>query len=167
MQRTFDQHLAANDGVDRDVEQQPGQHGGNRRRTFRMRVRQPVVQRRESHLGAISDQQKHERQAQHRRLELALDLIEMRPEQRAHALGAQHFLSREIQQDRAEQRLRDAHAAQDEVLPARLEARRRAIQASPAARWKVSRASIATHMRPMLLVVSAISMAAMNSWYML
>ena len=28
-------------------------------------------------------------------------------------------------------------------------------------------ASIATHMSPMLLVVSAISMVAMNSWYML
>jgi len=28
-------------------------------------------------------------------------------------------------------------------------------------------ASIATHMRPMLLVVSATSMAVMNSWYML
>ena len=53
----------------------------------------------------------------------------MRPEQRAHALGAQDFLRGEVQQDRAEQRLRDADAAQDEVLPACLEAGRRAIRA--------------------------------------
>ena len=40
-----------------------------------------------------------------------------------------HLLGRHVQQHRAEQRLRDADAAQDEVLPRRLEARRGAVDA--------------------------------------
>ena len=63
----------------------------------------------------------------HGRLELALDRVEVRPQQRA-AAGAEHLLGGEVEQDRAEQRLRDADAAQDEVLPRRLEARRRAVE---------------------------------------
>ena len=128
LQRAFDEHLAANDGVDGDVEQQPGEHGRNRRRAFRVRIGQPVVQRREADLGAVTDEQKHERKAEHRGLELSLDAVQMRPQQRAHAFGAEDFLGREVQQDRAEQRLRDADAAEDEVFPARLEARGRAVE---------------------------------------
>ena len=128
LQRSFDEHLAAHDGVDRDVQQQPGQHGRDGRRTFRVRIGQPVVQRREPDLGPVADEQEDEREAQDGGLELAFHGIQMRPQQRAHAFGAQHLLGGEVQQDRAEERLRDADAAQNEVLPARLEARRRPVQ---------------------------------------
>ncbi len=93
-----------------------------------MRVGQPVVQRRETDLRAVADQQEHERELEHGRLELRLDRVEMRPEQRSDALGAEDLLGGEIQQHRPEQRLRDADTAQDEVLPARFEARRSAVQ---------------------------------------
>ena len=43
--------------------------------------------------------------------------------------GPDDLLGRHVQQHRAEQRLRDAHAAQDEVLPGRLQAGRRAVDA--------------------------------------
>ena len=72
LQRALDQHLAAHDRVDGDVQQQPRQHCGDRRRAFGVRVGQPVVQRREPDLGAVADQQKYERQAEHRGLELRL-----------------------------------------------------------------------------------------------
>ena len=127
LQRALDQHLAADDGVERDVEQQPGQHRGHRRRPLGVRVGQPVVQRHETDLGPVSDQQEHEGDRQHRRLELALDVVELGPQQRA-AAGAQQLLGREVEQDRAEQRLGDADAAENEVLPRRLEARRRAVE---------------------------------------
>ena len=127
VQRPFDQHLAADDRVQGDVEEQPGQHRGNGRRTLGVRIGQPVVQRHEADLGAVADQQEHERDREHRRLELALHVVEPRPEERA-AFRAEKLLRREIEKDRSEQRLRDAHAAQDEILPRRLEARRRAVQ---------------------------------------
>ena len=46
----------------------------------------------------------------------------------APASGAEQLLGGEVEQDRAEQRLRDADAAEDEVLPRRLEAGRRAVE---------------------------------------
>ena len=57
-----------------------------------------------------------------------LHRVEVGPQQRA-ALGADDLLGRHVQQHGAEQRLRDAHAAQDEVLPGRLQAGRRAVDA--------------------------------------
>ena len=90
----------------------------------------------------------------------------MRPQQRVDALGAEHLLGREIQQDGAEQRLRDADAAQDEILPPRLEAAGVRYSVTSSTVDSVA-ASIATHSRPMLLVVSATSIVAMKSWYML
>ncbi len=93
-----------------------------------MRIRQPAVQRHQTDLGAVSHQQKYECQFEHGRFQIALDLIQVRPQQRRAAL-AQHALGGEIQQDGAEQRQRDAHAAQDEIFPRRFQTGRRAIQA--------------------------------------
>ena len=93
-----------------------------------MCVGQPVVQRRQSHFRAVADQQEHERDAQHRRFELALHAVEVGPEQRGHSLAAQDLLRGEVQEDRPEQRLRDADAAENEILPAGLQARARPVE---------------------------------------
>jgi hypothetical protein len=65
------------------------------------------VQRHETDLRAVAHQQEYERDRQHRRLELALDVGELRPEQRA-AASAQQLLGGEVKEDGPEQRLRDA-----------------------------------------------------------
>ena len=128
LQRSFDEHLAAHDRIHRDIEQQSRQYRRDRRRAFGVRIGQPVVQRREPDFGPVPDQQKYERQTQHRGFELCLHDVEMRPQQSADALGAEDFFRGEVQQDRAEQRLRNAHAAENEVFPARLQTGGRAIQ---------------------------------------
>ena len=106
----------------------PGEHGGHRRRAFGMSIGQPVVQRRQADLGPISDQKKDEREAQHPWLELPFHGVEVRPEQRGHAFAAKRLLCGKVQQDRAEQRLGDADAAEDEILPRRFEAGARAVE---------------------------------------
>ena len=57
-------HLEAQQRIERDVEQQAGQHGRDRRRAFRMGIGQPGVKRREADLGAVADQQEHEGERQ-------------------------------------------------------------------------------------------------------
>ena len=89
-----------------------------------MRIGQPVVERREPHLRAVADEQKDERETQYSGLELPLDGIQVRPQQRTHTLARRGLLGGEVQEDRAEERLRDADATEHEVLPARLETRR-------------------------------------------
>ncbi len=81
-----------------------------------MRVGQPVVQRHEAHFGPIAHEQEDERQRQHRRLEVALDVVELGPQQCA-ASGPQQFFRGEVKEDRSEQRLRNADAAENEILP--------------------------------------------------
>ena len=56
-----------------------------------------------------------------------LHLDQVGPQQRVAGL-AQHALGGEVEQDGAEQRLGDADAAEDEILPGRLEAGRRAVE---------------------------------------
>ena len=65
------QHLETQQRVERDIEQQPGKHRGDRRRAFSMRVRQPGVQRSQSDLGAVTEQQKHECDVEQSRIERA------------------------------------------------------------------------------------------------
>ena len=124
----FDKHFAAHDGVDRDIEQQSREHRGDGRRAFRVRIRQPVVQRGKPDLRPIADKQEYKRESQHRRFELAFYAVQMRPQERCHAFGTENFLGGEVQEDRAKKGLGDTDPAEDEVLPARLQARGRAIQ---------------------------------------
>ncbi len=81
-----------------------------------MGVRQPVVQRNQADLGAVADHQKDECQPQHGGLQLAAHLGKVRPEERL-AADAEHPFRRKIEEHRAEERLGDADAAEDEVLP--------------------------------------------------
>jgi hypothetical protein len=126
--RAVDQHLAAHHRVERHVQQQPRQHRRDRGRALGVGVGQPIVQGHEAHLGAVADQQEHERKREHRGLELVAHGVKLRPQQRA-AARSEHPLGGEVEEDRAEQRLRYSHRAQDEVFPGRLEARGRAVQA--------------------------------------
>ena len=128
VQRAVGEHLAAQDRVQRDVEQQPRQHGRHGRRALGMGVGQPVVDRHEAHLGDIADEQEREGERDDARVEQALDRVEVGTQQRC-ALGAGHLLGGHVQQHRAEQRLRDADAAEDEVFPRRFQARRGAVDA--------------------------------------
>ena len=64
------QHLEAQDRIERHVEQQAGQHGGDRRRTFRMRIGQPGVQRHQTDFGAVADEQEDEGEVEQLRAEL-------------------------------------------------------------------------------------------------
>ena len=65
-----EQHLEAQQRIERDVEQQARQHRRDRRRAFGMGVRQPGVQRREADLGAVAEQQEDEGDVEQRRIEL-------------------------------------------------------------------------------------------------
>ncbi len=56
-----EQHLEAQQRVERDIEKQAGKHGRNRRRTLGMRIGQPRVQRRKPDLGSVAEQQEDER----------------------------------------------------------------------------------------------------------
>ena len=63
------QDLEAQHGVERDVEQQAGQHRRDRRRALGMGVGQPRVQRRQPDLGAVAEQQEDEGEVEQRRIE--------------------------------------------------------------------------------------------------
>ena len=128
MHRADRKNLAADHRIHRHVEQQPRQHRRDRRGTLRVGVGQPVVQRGETDLGAVTDQQKDEREPDHRRIELPFHRVQVGPQQRSHALATEQPLSREVQQDRAKQRQRDTDAAQDEIFPGRLDAGAGAVQ---------------------------------------
>ena len=55
-----EQHLEAQHRIERDIEQQARQHGRDRGRAFGMGVGQPGMQRGETDLGAVTEQQEHE-----------------------------------------------------------------------------------------------------------
>src|SRR6266508_1385382 len=109
-ERSVNENFASAYRVEGDVQEQPREHRRDRRRAFGVRVGQPVVQRNEAYLGAVADQQEHERKRKHRRLELAAHLVKMRPQERS-AARTEHFLRGEVEEDRAEQRLREADRA--------------------------------------------------------
>ncbi len=114
------QHLETQQRVQRDVQQQTGQHRRDRRRAFGMRVGQPGVQRGEADLGAVAEQQKDERDVEQRRIEASGSGDEHGPDHGIEAF-ADDRPRRHVHQDGAEQRQRNADAAKDEVLPRRFE----------------------------------------------
>ena len=114
------QHLEAQQRVKRDVEQESRQHRRDRGRSLRVGIGQPRMQRREPHLGAVAEQQEHEGGIEQRRVETGGLRNQRGPHHRIRTL-ADDRLRRQIDQDGAEQRERDADAAKDEVFPGRLE----------------------------------------------
>ena len=154
-----DHRLPADDGVLRDGQQHARHHGRQRRRRFRVRVGQPGVHRREARLGAVADQQEHERQAQ-----------DVRVQRRRHVHAAASSSARPA---RRPSRLTKSKYAS--TVPAKARAmptepiRMYFHDASTEAfeRWRGMRmaemivvASIATHMRATLLTVTASSIAS-------
>ena len=124
-----EQKLESQDGVERHVEQQAGEHGRDRRRTFGMCVGQPSVQRREADLRPVAEHQKHEgeiERAQDRTpAACAIRLVHSIPWTPSPTDRA----GGHIDKDRAEQGKRDADAAEDEIFPRRLDRFRRAVDA--------------------------------------
>jgi hypothetical protein len=86
------------------------------------------MQWREPDLRAVAEQQEHEGEVEQRRIELRRAAHQDRPHHGIDAL-ADHRLRRHVDQDGTEQRQRDTDAAQDEILPRRLERLVRAIDA--------------------------------------
>ncbi len=120
---TVNQRLAADQGVQRDVQQQAGEHGRNRRRPLAVGIGEPVVQRYQTGFRAVADHQEDKGEAHDGRVELAADPAQVGPEQRVPP-RPQHPFGGEVEQHRAEERLGDPDAAEDEILPGRLDCRR-------------------------------------------
>ena len=93
-----------------------------------MGVRQPGVQRRQADLGAIAQQQEDEGDVQQRRVEVARVGDQRGPDHRVHALADDRTRG-EVDQDGAEQRQRDADAAEDEIFPGGFQRLMRAVDA--------------------------------------
>ena len=114
------QHFEAQQRVERDVEQQARQHRRNRRRTFGVRVGKPGMQRRKADLGAVAEQQKDEGEIEQGRIEVAGAVDEHGPHHGVEAL-ADDRPRRHVDENGAEQRQRDADAAENEIFPRRFE----------------------------------------------
>ena len=93
-----------------------------------MRIRQPGVQRRQSDLGAVAKQQEHEGDIEQRRIEGVRALDQDGPDH-----GVDTFADdrprRHVNQNGAEQRERDADAAENEIFPGRFQRLVRAVDA--------------------------------------
>ena len=111
-----EQQLEAQHRIERDVQQQAGQHGRDRRRALGMRVGQPGMQRRQPDLGAIAEQQEHEGEVQQRGIEVRDVRDQHRPDHAVQALADDRSRGH-VDQDGAEQRQRDADAAENEIFP--------------------------------------------------
>ena len=85
-----------------------------------MRVGQPGVQRREADLGAVAEQQEHEGDVEQRGIELRRVRDQHGPHHGVEPF-ADHRPRRHVDQDGAEQRQRDADAAEDEIFPRRFQ----------------------------------------------
>ena len=121
-------HLEAQDREERDVEQQSRKHRRDGGRALGVRVGKPGVQRCQADLGAVPQQQEHERQVEQRRVEGRGPLHEHAPGHRLQTLS-EHRARREIDEDSPEKRQRNTDAAQNEILPGCLERLVRAIDA--------------------------------------
>ena len=123
-----EQELEAQHSVERDVEQQARENGRDRRRAFGVRIGQPGVQGREPHLRAVAEDQEDERDVQQRRIEGGDARDQHCPNHAVEAFSDDRP-GGHIDEDRAEECERDAHAAEDEVLPGRLDRRFGAVDA--------------------------------------
>ena len=99
---TREQHLEAQQGVERDVEQQAREHRRDRGRALGVGIRQPGMQRRQPHLGAVTEQQEHKGDVEQRRIEKAAAHFDRRPHHGVEAF-ADHRPRRHVDQDGAEQ----------------------------------------------------------------
>ena len=122
------QHLETQDGVERDVQKQTGEHSGDRCRAFGMGVRQPGMQRRETDLGAIAEEQEDEGDIQQTGIEAGGVGHQRGPDHAGQPLTDDRF-RRHINKDGAEQGEGDADAGKDEVFPGGLQRLVRAVDA--------------------------------------
>ena len=109
-------------GVERAVHHPHGHQNAGRRGRLAVRVRLPGVHGSEAGLGAVADEQEDHRQLHGEGVQSARVGEEPCPVERRHLL-AEDALARREQEHRAEQGEGEAHAAEDEELPGRLERR--------------------------------------------
>jgi hypothetical protein len=115
-----DQDLETQHGIEGDIEQEARQHRRDRRRPFGMRVGKPRVERRETDLGAVAEDQKDEGDIEERRVEGGGALDQERPSHGVETF-ADDRLGGHVDQNGPEQSKGDADAAEDEIFPRRLE----------------------------------------------
>ena len=119
-ERVLDRRNEAHDAIERGVQQEAGEHRGNRRRCLAVRVREPGMDRRQARLGAVAHEDEDEGELHQGRIEMRLGGGELRPEQRVSRRGAVR-LDRRRGQQRSHEGEGDADRADDQVLPHRLE----------------------------------------------
>ena len=115
------QLLAAQDAEEGAVEQRPGEQRRNQRRRLAVGVGQPGVQRRQAHLGAVADQQEHEGGLAATAAAASAASAIRSVERASSADSAVRARRRHRQEEVAQQRQGDAHRADQQVLPGRLQ----------------------------------------------
>ena len=106
--------LGAQHGMHGGGQQQAREHGGDRHRPLGMGIGQPMVQRHQAGFGAIPHQQQDKGQVQKPR-------IRRRRPGAQRGEGQTGTRQRHLQHHCAEQRERDAHAAENKEFPGRLQ----------------------------------------------
>ncbi len=114
------------DAEERAVEQRARKQRRHGRRGFAVRVRQPGVHRRESHLRPVPHEDEREGDLQPHGMERRRVRREP-PEGQGQAVGRRMERNRNGERRIADQRDRDAHRADQKVLPRGLEGTRRAL----------------------------------------
>ena len=109
------QRVRAEDRQESTVQQRPGEQRGNDRGGLAVGVGQPGVQRRQSHLGSVTDQEEQERRLEPQRIQAAGvgNQIVDRQVDRRPAGGPRGHGDEEI----AQQRQGDAHRTDQQVFP--------------------------------------------------
>ena len=118
-ERVLRRRHEAHDAIKRRVQQEARKHRRDRRRRLAVRIRQPGMDRRQTGLGAIADQDEDEGEFHQRRIEMRVAGSQMRPEQRIR-LDRAARLDRRRGQQRAHEREGDPDRADDQVFPHRL-----------------------------------------------
>ena len=97
-------------------------------RTLGVSIRQPGMQWSKANLGAVAQQQKHEGNIKQRRIEAACVLYQHGPDHGIEPLAGDRA-RRHVDEDGAEQRQRNADAAEDEIFPCGFQRFMRAVDA--------------------------------------
>src|SRR6185369_16122758 len=106
-----------------NIQEETGKDGRYWGRAFRVRIWEPVVERRQSDLGSVSNEQEDECESDDSRFQIGLSCVQVSPEQCCHALASERALCGKIEKDRTEECLCDPHTTQNEIFPGRFQTR--------------------------------------------
>ena len=111
------QNVKSQQGVERDFERHAGKHRAGGRGRLAVRVGQPGVHRRQAGLGAVADERKHEGQFDQAVVELWGNGHQVRPVEAGQLFRCVRADGRRVKEHRAQQRQRQAEAAENDVFP--------------------------------------------------